>query len=40
MTALAEADTCREYLFPVLHAASRTDDRINGQKSFTGGRTP
>jgi type I restriction enzyme R subunit len=38
MTTLTEADTCRRYVLPKLHAASWTDNQISEQKSFTDGR--
>ena len=35
---LTEADTCRKYVLPKLHAAGWNDDQISEQKSFTDGR--
>jgi len=33
-----EADTCRKYVAPRLHAAGWTDDQIAEQRTFTDGR--
>jgi len=33
-----EADTCRRLVLPKLYAAGWTDDQINEQYTFTGGR--
>ncbi len=38
MTTLSEADTCRRYVVPKLHAAGWTEDQISEQKTFTDGR--
>ncbi|HME01228.1 MAG TPA: DEAD/DEAH box helicase family protein [Terriglobia bacterium] len=38
MTTLNEADTCRRYVVPKLHAAGWTEDQISEQKTFTDGR--
>ena len=35
---LTEADTCRKYVLPKLHAAGWNYDQISEQKSFTDGR--
>lgn len=35
---ITEADTCRKYVLPKLYEAGWTDDQINEQKTFTGGR--
>ncbi|MBI2461711.1 MAG: DEAD/DEAH box helicase, partial [Candidatus Rokubacteria bacterium] len=35
---LTEADTCRKYVLPKLHAAGWTDDQISEQRTFTDGR--
>jgi type I restriction enzyme R subunit len=35
---ITEADTCRKYVLPKLHAAGWNDDQISEQKSFTDGR--
>ena len=35
---ITEADTCRKYVLPKLHAAGWTDDHITEQKYFTDGR--
>lgn len=35
---ITEADTCRKYVVPKLHAAGWTDDQITEQKYFTDGR--
>jgi len=38
MATLNEADTCRRYVVPKLHAAGWTEDQISEQKTFTDGR--
>lgn len=35
---LTEADTCRKYVLPKLHAAGWSDDQISEQRTFTDGR--